>query len=457
MRRGKMTVEKCLVEYQDTELNPRNKIKTHKNFADCRFKLPITETKLLLGLMSLVKQADNEFRTFRFSLSSLADFLGMKNERRIYEIRDVIESLKDRELILPEEDLPERERPMIHWLSRCQIAESRDYVELKLNPELHELLLSPAIDTNFLTSRMSVFLQMQSRFALKFYLLLLKYFWISDGQIRKNKFIMTIAEIKNCLAIDPSLYPRSANLKARVLEIVRKECDEFGELSFTYEPMKKGASVIGWHFTIFQNPNYKPTHIDLKPISSRTTGAEKYTELLNKAVEGPFKEVIPKLIDEGVTRNGILEIIQCCTPSQALSAIHQVKASKGTKNKPGAIRQICREYASQDSSVDVMIRERAERLRIEQETKKKKTQEEAAAKIIAEQEKARRSEQIREYISKLSAVRFTELLTEFQSNASEFSLKKFKPTESTVPGTVSYLHFAAYLENHHAQEVGLDS
>lgn len=452
-----MTVEMYPVEYQDTELSPRNKLKTHKNFADCRFKLPVTETKILLGLMSLVKQADNEFRTFRFSFASLADFLGMKNERRIREVRAVIESLKDRELILPEEDLPERERPMIYWLSRCQIAESRDYVELKLNPELYELLLSPAIDTNFLTSRMSVFLQMQSRFALKFYLILLKYFWISDGQIRKNTFSMTIEEIKECLAIDPSLYPKSANLKARVLEIIRKECDEFGELSFTYTPMKKGATVIGWHFHIFQNPSYKPTHIDLKPISSRTTGAEKYTEMLNKAVDGPFKEVIPKLVDEGVTRSGILEIIQCCTPAQALSAIQQVKASKGTKNKPGAIRQICREYASQDSSVDMMIRERSERLRIEQVEKKKKLKEESAANAIAEQVKARKSEQIRDYISKLSAVRFNELLKEFQANASDFSLKKFKPTESTIPGTVSYLHFAAYLENNHAKELGLDA
>lgn len=440
----------------DDVLASSNKIKTHKNFADCRYDISLREIKIILGLISLTNQADNEFRTYLFSFSGMADFLGLKYHHRCKEIREIIEKLKTRTVILPGEGLLLKERPEVPWLARNQIAESKDFVELKLNPELAEVLLSPEMDRRFIETQMAIVLNMASTYSVKIYLQLKKNFWIDKtGKIIKNTFDLTIQEIRDKLSIPSNLYGLTANLKAKVLEFARKECEDHADLIFDLIPIKRGRSIVGFTFVIDKNPNYQPLTIDLKPISSRLTGMEKalhtYDEIINNALNNGYDEVVPLLIKHKVNKQGVAEIIKDCTPEQIKATIQSIEKSAQTQqfdNIAGVIRKACRETAATAPSLseyDLLLqKQEKERKQALAEAEIRKAEAEAAAKR-EEEAAAEKRKQIENYITHLEISQFNTLIADFKEKAPEFLKQGFERGECFTPGTNSYNKLVIFL------------
>lgn len=335
--------------FQDKLMSPENQIKTHKEFADCRYEGSVNEIKIILGLMSLIRKYNNEFRTFNFSFDGLAKYLGISHKNRKSIVREIIEGIDGKKVYLPDgfyDDLPLNERPSVPWLVRNQISESRDFVELKLNPELADLIIGPEVDTNYLTYKLAIIWKMRSTYSIKIYHLLLKHFWVRDGQVIKNSFEMTIAELKKLLQIPDNVYPLPGNFKAKVINTAKQECDKYADITFNVEPKKTGKTITAYKFNIFKNAKYKPEIIELDPIASRLTGLEKYDRVINDAIKNGYDEAVKLLIKNNISKSGVAEIIQICSPTQIINVIKEIEAKK-LKHEyiAGTIVNRCREIS----------------------------------------------------------------------------------------------------------------
>lgn len=450
-----MDNQSALALIDDESLLPSNQIKTHKNFADCRYDVTISDIKIILGLVSLVKKYNNEFRSFTFSISGLAHFLGLKHQNKNIEVRKTIEGLKNKQIILPYEGLSKSERPSLPWLVRTQISESRDFVELKLNPELAELLTDPEIDKNYIAAQMATFLKMKSTYAVKLYFLLKKFYWAyNDGSIKKNTFEKSIIELKQLLQIPLEKYPLPGNFKAIVLNAAKKECDKHADISFTLEPLKRngqGQSIYGYKFTVIKNPNYKPEVINFEPISSRATGMEKYDKIINEALIGDYSEAVKKLIKHEVTKSGIAEIINICSADQIVATVIKLEKSNiKIGNMAGAIRTACREEEKiNNAPLSEYDRLRKELLKEDKYNDSLKEIEEAKAQIAAGNEKEKNAlleQKAEEYLSQLSTTQFKELIQEFLDNATEMLKYKFEINESLIQGSGSNFRLLNYIK-----------
>lgn len=434
--------------FQDNVLSPSNPVKTHKDFADCRYDISINEIKIVLGLISLIRKSDNEFRTFKFSVTGLARYLGIVHKNRCPDVRDVIERLESKKVILPDDGLPVRERPSIPWLSRCQVSESKNFVELKLNPELAELLTDPEIDTNYLAYQLAIIWQMKSTYSVKLYHLLLKHYWENkDGKVIKNTFERTIVELKDLLKIPMEKYPLPGNFKDKVINIAREECKKYADLIFDVEPKRNGRAIIGYRFVIERNPDYKPEKVELEAVSSRHTGAEKYDKIINDALKGEYQEAVRKLISYKVTKSGIAELIHICKPEQILYVIKSIEnATTKPDNIAGAIRQGCRDMSqNQLSEYDRLL------IELEKEQAKKQLQQEIvfaqteAAATVTAQAQVTLKDEMEAYLAQLGEKDFTSLVEDFLGKANGFLKANFVLEEAAKTGTFSRLKLIQYL------------
>jgi plasmid replication initiation protein len=434
--------------FQDNSLQPSNQIKVHKSFTDCQYNVSIRSIKILFGLISLNTREDNEFKTYRFTISKLADFLGLKYHNRCQDIRKTLEELQDEKVILPDDSLPLRERPVVHWLSRCQVAESKDFVELKLNPELAELFLGPEIDKNYIASIMVIILQMGSTYSTKMYMLLKKYIWVQNGQIKHNVYEESIEGLKFKLGIPLSKYPKSANFKAKILATAQEECKKYSDIIFDLEPIMKGKTTIGFRFIISKNPDYKAAQFDLEPIGARTTGMERYNEIIDKAIANGYKEAIRQLIRHKMSKSGIAEVVELCSPQELLSVIHEIESFKDIQNISGKIRNRCREIDQDRSSgYNLLLAEEVKRQQqLEAENELKKAEEQAAAdkKVNDETE---RDVRIKDYLQRLGSVEFDRLIEDFKCNASEILRRGFNKEECLLTGKLSHIRLVEYISS----------
>lgn len=434
--------------FQDNSLQSSNQIKLHKNFTDCQYDVSIRDIKILFGLISLNTQADNEFKTFRFTISKLADFLGLKYHNRCQDIRKTLEELQDKKVILPDDNLPLKERPVVHWLSRCQVSESKDFVELKLNPELAELFLGPEIDKNYIASIMAIILQMGSTYSTKIYMLMKKNFWVKNDKISKNSFEISIEELKIKLGIPLSKYPKSANFKAKILQTAQRECKQYADIIFDIEPVTKGKQTIGFRFIISFNPDYKATLFDLEPISSRATGMERYNEIIDNAINNGYEKVIKRLIHHKMTKSGIAEVVGLCSPGELEEVIAEIEKLTDIKNIGGKIRLSCRQIAEERTSGYNLLFEEVKQEKKEIEARKEleEAEKQAAATRTIEAEENIKN-QIDRYLRELKMFEFNELLDDMLNNASEIFTFRFNKEDCLKPGTTSYHKLTQYIRN----------
>lgn len=434
--------------FEDNALSTSNSVKTHKDFADCRYDATMTEIKIVLGLISLIRESDNEFRTFKFSITGLANYLGIQHKNRCPDVRSAIERLEYKKVILPEEGVSIKERPSVPWLSRCQISESRDFVELKLNPELAELLTDPEIENNYLAYQLAIVWQMKSTYSVKIYHLLVKHFWVNkEGKVIKNTFYKSIAELKELLKIPPDIYPLPGNFKDKVINIAQQECKKYADLVFEIKPEKQGRSIIGYNFIISKNEHYKPEKVELIAESSRYTGIEKYDKIINEALKGEYADSVKKLIHHKVTKQGIAEIIDKCTPEQIDYVVRNIeKASSKIKNIAGAIRQSCRSLAdNQPSEYDRLLLEMEKEHQEQQIELEILLAENEAAATLVNNELVRHTEKMDTYIQSLSEQELNQVINEFLVNANGFLKNNFQQEDVKITDSISRKKLIQYL------------
>lgn len=93
-------------------------------------------------------------------------------------------------------------------------------------------------------------------------------------------FSMSVEELRAWLGIEAGELPAVSDLRARALDVPKKELDAKADLTFTYAPIKAGKKITGWKFRVKANhPRPVQRRLPLRAVEPEPTAEVKSQNL----------------------------------------------------------------------------------------------------------------------------------------------------------------------------------
>lgn len=227
------------------ELNTKESVKvvTSNSFITaCGLEdLSLKGRKLLYLAISQCKKTDTEFFEYSISVKSFADMMDI-DASNIYVEMDATTDELMRTFIKYRDGKSVRKYSLF---SLCQYNDST--IRFKLNPDMTEFLLE--LKGNFSQPLLAEFVRMRSPYSMAIWHLM-------QREMNSKKpyadhiieFDLSLDELREVTGTEKKL-EKLSNFKNRVLDKALKEIDENCNVVITYEHIKQGRKVIGFHFT----------------------------------------------------------------------------------------------------------------------------------------------------------------------------------------------------------------
>lgn len=226
------------------ELNTKESVKvvTSNSFITaCGLEdLSLKGRKLLYLAISQCKKTDTEFFEYSISVKSFADMMDI-DASNIYVEMDATTDELMRTFI------KYRDGKSVHKYSLFSLCQYNDAtIRFKLNPDMTEFLLE--LKGNFSQPLLAEFVKMRSPYSMAIWHLM-------QREMKSQKpyadhvieFELSLDELREVTGTEHKL-EKLSNFKNRVLDKALKEIDENCNVVITYEHIKQGRKVIGFHF-----------------------------------------------------------------------------------------------------------------------------------------------------------------------------------------------------------------
>lgn len=306
-------------------------IRKSNNLVEGRFRFDIWEMRIFVKMLTIINREDEDFKRYRIYLKDIiSEFELEKNNRSYEELKKGAEKLASREIRIPM--LSERGEAMelfTHIVSGAKsFVDSKNgkFIELDFHPDMKPYLLQ--LQTKFLMYDVRNVLKLPSSFSIRIYELLKQY-----ETIGKRK--MSVEEIKEMLDVKDK-YSLYANLKQRVILKAQIDLEEFTDIKFTFEEIKRGKSVESIVFYIFKNKNVidrREGHEEVKieyQLTEKDIAATQIYNLVRK-----YKGSNKSTVEDWVKKYPIEHIINRLTLVR-----NQIDAGKEIKNPMGLLQKM---------------------------------------------------------------------------------------------------------------------
>ncbi|NYF26466.1 replication initiation protein [Sporosarcina sp. JAI121] len=210
------------------------------NLIEARHKKPLTarEQKIVLTMVSMIQPSDEDFKDYRISVKNFSEMLGLKGSVKYTQMKEIAENLMTKTIEIPKEN---GGWILANWISSAEYKEGEGVIDLSFSPKLKPYMLQ--LKNQFTSYRLSNILNLNSTYSIRLYELMKK--WQHLG-----KWGCSIEDLRGKLGVGEGIYPRYANLKARVLATAIEEVNEKTDLYIGFNEIKKGRSVERIEFTI---------------------------------------------------------------------------------------------------------------------------------------------------------------------------------------------------------------
>jgi len=231
---------------------------------EARYDLTLTEQRIILYMASMIEPNDEDFKTYRITVSDFIAIIGVDDKSAYNQVRQVTESLISNVLRIYK---PETNSYLsIAWLSSSHYFVGEGYVELRFDPGLKPYLLQ--MKARFTSYKLTAVARLNSSHSIRIYEILKQYQKIG---VRTFK----VEELRKILGVADSEYKLYADFKRRVILTAQSELAKSTDLSFTFRELKTGRKVTGIEFTItVKQPEpqaeAKPQSIDITPAKEPT-------------------------------------------------------------------------------------------------------------------------------------------------------------------------------------------
>lgn len=214
------------------------------NLIEARHKKPLTarEQKIVLAMVGMIQPSDEDFKDYRISVKSFSEMLGLKGSVKYTQMKGIAENLMSKTIEIPKKD---GGWILANWISSAEYKEGEGIIELSFSPKLKPYMLQ--LKNQFTSYRLSNILNLNSTYSIRLYELIKK--WQHLG-----KWECSVEDLRGKLGVGEKIYPRYANLKARVLAPAIAEVNEKTDLFIRFNEIKSGRSVKQIEFTIQHAP-----------------------------------------------------------------------------------------------------------------------------------------------------------------------------------------------------------
>ena len=265
--------------------------------------LSATAQKMMAALLSLVDSRSKSLPKFEFTISELAELLGVSYQNVHKQIDSVTDELQQQfvtvPIVVPEkgEDYSVKKHGFskFNWFKTCQYFPHTKKAVFIFHEDIEKYVID--ITSDFTKYQFIAIKQLGSKYAIRLYELLRRHYTIAEAEKGTSERFVTISiiELKAMLSLGDkySLYSKFEN---RVLKVAQKELLEKTDITFTYRALERKtpnsrAPVKNILFTIRANKKTKPipSLSDNRPVfeqlrdflsieaASRVCG--KYTDL----------------------------------------------------------------------------------------------------------------------------------------------------------------------------------
>ena len=273
------------------------------------YEMTLQEKRLLLLLISMVRQDHTKFHTYCIPVKQIAEFLGIDTKRVYQVVRATCKKLMSRVLDVQK---PDGEWKQFHWVSTAHYmpkGKSRTgeaELELKIHNELHPLLLE--LKKQFSSVPLEHIANLASYHSIRIFEILFH----KSHKLQNPNVRIELDDLKKYLGVEQS-YPNFSNFKIKILEPAQKNLEEKTPIKFTYSKVKKGNKVVALDFVVSKNSTIESEQLELNldaPRTLRFLQIEDETEAPERQLSPQQERLIRALSEMGYTGDGLALIDQ---------------------------------------------------------------------------------------------------------------------------------------------------
>jgi plasmid replication initiation protein len=254
------------------------KITKSNSLINASYRLSMNELRIILyGLSAINPMSDDFPLEYSFTKADIAEFYAVPKKNRKDFYHDIEKALTtkfwNREFTYYDEK--RKQKVSNRWLITIRHGGTNPNLSYVYNPEIKDHLqqLSKRFTSYFLTEVS----RMKSSFSIRLYEIAIMYLNASKTSMR-TKFTIDLEELKEKLNLDGK-YNRFNNFRSKVLDVAKKEIDEFTDISFNFVPWSAGVNqrVKRIDFIVSRKPKKSSPqpringHANASPAVSLTT------------------------------------------------------------------------------------------------------------------------------------------------------------------------------------------
>ncbi len=213
-------------------------VKSNK-LIEAKYRLPLTEMRLVLKLASVIEREDEDFKDYTFQVGSLLNEFDIGNDN-YNEIKKATSGLIERVLKIQEPD----GLLQISFLSSAKYIENKGTVKLCFDPKLKPYLMQ--LKENFTVYQFDNIKRLKRTYAIRFYELLKQYQTIGTRKFQLD-------ELRDILGIGKEEYQRYNDFKRYAILPAQKELKAKTDISFEFKENKVKRKVTEIIFVIKSN------------------------------------------------------------------------------------------------------------------------------------------------------------------------------------------------------------
>jgi len=216
----------------------RKSVVTQANsLVEARYRLTLTEQKLLLSLVSLIAPEDEEFQDYALEVKSFADLIRTKNQNYYKEMSEILERLMGRVLHIEQDG----DWHKVHWIGYARHRKGSGTITVRFDPFLKPYLLQ--LKNRFTSYQIGAIAQFRSSYSIRIYQLLKQYERLGERRL-------SVAELRQRLDIAENEYGRHADFRRRILLPAVEDINQKSDIMISFTQAKRGTKVTDVVFTI---------------------------------------------------------------------------------------------------------------------------------------------------------------------------------------------------------------
>ena len=235
------------------------------------YDLSLEEQRLILVLASMVQPEDKEFKEYTLKIKDFMELIGVRDKNKYSKLPEITKNLMQKVFEMEKIDLKNNKKILVQlaWISGVihsqnleEVNQGTGEITLMFNPLLKDYLLE--LNGFYTQYKLCNVLSMKSKYSPRIYELL------KSNEYQKKGFVIEIKELRRMFKAE-EIYPLYADFKKYVILQAQKELEQFSDIRFEFEEIKKVRKVDSIKFFIFPNvPKDTKNKIKIPKLKTKT-------------------------------------------------------------------------------------------------------------------------------------------------------------------------------------------